>query len=464
MLNSLLGLSEKRVETRKRVEKAMNKEALPVYHELVKQIKAETASSPGSWKRVISSKLKEEYGLSQDRACNYVMYCLRTDPNLISRTEEKGQRKYSSTKLQPFSFRWVPKEDKIAMGFHANANKYLNDEQIDFISEKMEGSSLNPEDILYVVGLLVFQGAHKNWIQLNTLDISVRCMQPIENIIDVLFELTDRKMLIVKDCSVREKIKVTTVPICTLIFSDENYESRLEESKDQKFLLDSAKIKYIEIAPQKKKNDTFLRKIRQSSHITNTEKTIAILDQIKMGQALKPASSFITLKQDSIDTKSQKKLDKDMESVTLLKEQLCNLVDKYQENLFNVQQMQQKKIDDSYAAFAKLEQEREEWSNKLQEKETECQLLRSKLEIVKKDMKMYKDFSDNFIMNAQESLDLFLGQIVSAVEGFTKQPVYKINNETVTAKFKRELLNIVGDTSKRIMDYRPESKFPPALK
>ena len=94
--------------------------------------------------------------------------------------------------------------------------------------------------------------------------------------------------------------------------------------------------------------------------------------------------------------------------------------------------------------------------------QNEIKKLKRQLEEKQGEEEKLVDFNSDFIINAQEEMEVLQGLFIDLISEFSKTPAHKMDARFVN-KTKTQAMNIVAEASKNISEYRSD-KFPPNLK
>jgi hypothetical protein len=434
-------LVQKRIETEIQHEKAII-EPLKL---AVDRIKQQTASFTDKWEKIVLNDFRKEDSLKHAIDRENILYKLRSHPNIISKLASAGGGRVVTKKMRPSAFKWVDVEEKKKLGVHAIEYKNLTDDQLSVLdslfSHRDNKAPLN--DILCVTDYLVSAKANSKWVKLEAIKMASRLGQPIERTQDALLDLKKENILNLSEV----KAVRGTITVCRLTFTKEEYEL----VKDQK---DNGNIDYSYVTNKDLADhrQSVVVRHRIASKIARKK----VLDQQNDNpsvdiQLVRHAdnSRFIKTPQERIiknRTDEIKGLDKINPDVKIKLDNLQKAFEEYQESVLDSIQNERSEVRRSFDAFVKMQKEN------LDLKE-QNKALSKKCTSLKEDVGHYKKYHIGFRENLQTMLNVMLGQIVSAVEDYSRIPAHK-QNEVTIANFKAEIFNTVGETSSRIIDYK----------
>lgn len=482
MDNLKLQLSEKRVRARKAQEARVDTLIQTNYDNLVTALERKAKSTDEFTtfiaKEMSVSKAPRENVLAR----NAIINKLQENPNIISKLETEIGGHALAIKMQPYAFKWVDADIKQKLGFRAFAVKGLTEQQVSFLESKIKKLHASHADILHTFAQLVKAHADKHWIKLDVMKLTGQAAIPIESCIQAIQDLVNNQAVIVgeyedplsrkeqkrelalviayDDAIAEQYVKMSHEPeaLCEAIYAHDQ-KDRLKIRRQRKRtndLLDKMQEQII----YPKMDDEKKKEIEQ--RIRNFDQNPGVNDSIviKVNSDRKPND----LNENKIVENVQNSFDNDEKFVKIISADILSYIGS---KTADAVKERDEAIFERNKANRALEAKKEEHRGlirKLSELEAENNKLKERIGKIQSKCNAYKDFSDEFSMNAQDQLTLLLHKVLQAGEKFAELQRYEKNNEMTLAKFTKTLNDIVQSTSKGITDYVPESKFPPSMK
>ena len=478
-------LNEKIIEKNEKRNTRIEQQIKNSYKHVVEDIKNSTKDNDEFYTLITSSlnltnKRSESIMLQKQ-----LVRDLQANKNIISQTQvmsEKGGQKLA-VKMQPYTFKWVDEEEKAALKFRANTIKGLEEMHIEFIEHKMKDYKLGFEaDILRCFEYFIRNGAVEGWIPLDVFELARKCAIPINDCIQVVNDLANNDAIVLAYYEIelghrsginRKRSKLAV----GIAFEDKDIEELKKASADGAMVkLGAHSSKKVQ---QQKKRKVSAKKVRELVRNTTVKvddaKKKEILSKIEeRTNDINLTNSVILKKETAPASDVQMSVNKaPQESGVDIYSGFAKMVSVEVANKvagFVTEQVQSAQEERDNALFEKnnavmfKEKQAQHIANlqkTINKLEAENAKLKGKLSKTESREEAYKDFSDEFSMNAVKQLQLLQHRLSKRAQAFAELPRYQKWDEMAEAEFTTDVANIIKELSDKIINYKPESKMPP---
>lgn len=478
-------LNEKIIEKNEKRNTRIEQQIKNAYKHVVEDIKNSTKDNDEFYTLITSSlnltnKRSESIMLQKQ-----LVRDLQANKNIISQTQvmsEKGGQKLA-VKMQPYTFKWVDEEEKAALKFRANTIKGLEEMHIEFIEHKMKDYKLGFEaDILRCFEYFIRNGAVEGWIPLDVFELARKCAIPINDCIQVVNDLANNDAIVLAyyeiELSHRSGINRKRSKLAVgIAFEDKDIEELKKASVDGAMVkLGAHSNKKVQ---QQKKRKVSAKKVRELVRNTTVKvddaKKKEILSKIEeRTNDINLTNSVILKKETAPASDVQMSVNKaPQESGVDIYSGFAKMVSVEVANKvagFVTEQVQSAQEERDNALFEKnnavmfKEKQAQHIANlqkTIDKLEAENAKLKGKLSKTESRKEAYKDFSDEFSMNAVKQLQLLQHRLSKRAQAFAELPRYQKWDEMAEAEFTTDVANIIKELSDKIINYKPESKMPP---
>lgn len=422
------GLNEQQVEKRTKIEKEHRDFITPVLNGLFEKLK----NNP-EWQTISMEELKKEIGdnaLARNRA--EILYELQANKNVIAKPQSTDESTGEAGSTMPVEYRYVTEEEKEKLGYEAYFLRKFQGEKKKTLEEALdkhrEELKVPLANVLVIIQQLYTDGAADGWISSPIVNLSRKIGMSLRNTVDTIENMQDMKLLVMAKVPRKLNKNINRI-FFRLSFTEDDYATYSEEA-------DSGNIK--EYRPPKKK-----RKRRKKNEAAEEKKHYSVDDVLAL-----------------LDEDENKEEKSKLKTETLsLSSDLNSYLERSRRDLENIianeKAKMQEIINDKQSMINKLAKETGDKQVKIDE-------LTQKLRSATDKNRANDEFNGAFVSHAQEVMDDFVGQFISIIEDMSTKYRYQLNDSSVVNKFKRRAFDLVGETSKSIIDYRPD-KLPPAL-
>ncbi len=478
-------LNEKIIEKNEKRNTRIEQQIKNSYKHVVEDIKNSTKDNDEFYTLITSSlnltnKRSESIMLQKQ-----LVRDLQANKNIISQTQvmsEKGGQKLA-VKMQPYTFKWVDEEEKAALKFRANTIKGLEEMHIEFIEHKMKDYKLGFEaDILRCFEYFIRNGAVEGWIPLDVFELARKCAIPINDCIQVVNDLANNDAIVLAyyeiELSHRSGINRKRSKLAVgIAFEDKDIEELKKASADGAMVkLGAHSNKKVQ---QQKKRKVSAKKVRELVRNTTVKvddaKKKEILSKIEeRTNDINLTNSVILKKETAPASDVQMSVNKaPQESGVDIYSEFAKMVSAEVANKvagFVTGQVQSAQEERDNAVFEKnnadmfKEKQAQHIANlqkTIDKLEAENAKLKGKLSKTESREEAYRDFSDDFSMNAVDQLKLLQHRLSKRAQAFAELPRYQKWDEMAEAEFTTDVANIIKELSDKIINYKPESKMPP---
>ena len=411
------------------------------FKEIVKFIKEESYDKGEDiFVKLKMGWVKRNFEFAETNDIATLGFALKNDPNIICKEEDGIE---DTSKNRPQLYRWVSKKEKTELGFDAVVYKNVSSDILNILKTDFVDYESKPSEILAVIDRLIVEGADRGWITFSPLRISGRAGIPIDIIQNVLNDLMNNDYIQIDKISEEEGYKGRKPSNVTLTFTDEIRTERLAQLNNDKVELFIPEKKERAKRKQVDELDSVIsariRENRNKSMMSHTEETPS-------GEWNLPELSF-SQKNDRMAYEKQFDMlsDRCLSGLEEMKRLISRMgIDARKENENtgkNISELTQKVLDQD-----KLISQQE-----------------SKIAKLQGELEQEKIINNDFSMSVIDKITDFQANIMSAVEEFSKKPVYQINNPTVMNRFKMQIFNLASDLSKELLNWNSDEKKVPNL-
>lgn len=460
MIENSIEIQPSKIKARQHIDERNDEKFKEAKELIIESIRMETEGND-EWVKITSKKLSQDAKIPANRQRGFLTQ-IRNHPNIISQFSTTSRP--VPEELRPIAFKWVALSEKKAMGFKGQSYKHIDDVTVERLEEiyKNGTNGLIVNDILAIYDMLIEDGARDGWIEFDIIKLSARSLQHIETTKAVIQDFIKNELLFLGTFVVDKK----TIQACRLLI-DKSLESTIREEHTKETVTLYRPLKDAFSTPR-----IFTEKATQRIKELSSKKIpLTQRAEQRIIDTVKKNDNFVNIKQDSDSVnssdpgeKSLKSLDKISTSVKIVEGKVTEVLKSFQGELENILKEDTEKNQRSFLAFSKMDAELKRLNDEIDKRDEEIKHLKSKLEKTEKQRIMFRDFSDEYLANAQDNLIVMSGSLMSSLEQFSSQPLRQLNNQVVVAKFKKEMMDIVGETTRMITCFKPESKFPPDLK
>lgn len=420
------GLNEQQVEKRTKIEKEHQEFIAPIVNRLFEKLKSDP-----EWQTISMEELKKEIGdnaLARNRA--EILYALQANKNIIAKPQNTDESTGEAGSTMPVEYRYVTEEEKEKLGYEAYFLRKFQGEKKKALEKALDRhrSELKVPlaNVLVIIQQLYTDGAADGWISSPIVNLSRKTGMSLRSTIDTIENMQDMKLLVMAKVPRKLNKNINRV-FCRLAFTEEDFTLFYEEAE-------SGDIK--EYQPPKKRRKRRKNSSQEEKKHYSVDDVLALLDEAED-------------KEKNPENKVQAPVSNDLESyLERNRKDLENII-------ANEKAKMQEIIDDKQSMINKLAKETGDKQVKIDE-------LNQKLRSMTEKNRANNEFNSAFVGHAQEVMDDFVGQFISIIEDMSTKYRYQLNDSSVVNKFKRRAFDLVGETSKSIIDYRPD-KLPPAL-
>ena len=422
---------------------------------IIKYIKANN-----DWIAITTQEIHKRF---KRKGVENVLYALRSDPNIITRQGVINRN------LKTREYKWVPTQEKISLKFRATEYSKIDENELIHL-EEIYGSDIdaNAVDILCVYDYLITVGCKYNWIHF---DISSFFRQKqaafdaVEQAFNSLYEHKLFNYCIINEPQFRK-------PIIVIKLTDkENSFEKLNED-----ILNS-NIEYLEPIkiprPSRKSND--IEQIDESSDIddvgerqeidsqeqgfenatTKIDDTIFVENDASVSATKEANKDNVPVKNNSTTVSDfQEEVNTLMSNSYNFEDKIRILISKFQEATEQSIKEHQENLDISLNVFNKMQEE----NNALKEENKVLKEINFKQE---HKIQMFDQYSKKISENTVEEMNKLLGVMINLIVEFTTQPKYMLTDQKVINAFRAKVVQLVTEISNSVMNYKPESSFPP---
>ena len=436
MGKDIFGLSEHGFEKRVRVEKKHADSLADVFTTIIEEIR-NTAEADG-WQRIVifndSNKLIENF--SYPLKLN-LLYYLRRHPNIISKLSDKEKKSYN---MKPYVYKWVSEEEKIELGIDANYFRHINTELLNYINKTADTSVASFVDILSVAEFLLLNNKKHDWYETTTFNISVRTGVPVENVRAVMHELY-RTKLIVSAYTKGDQVKGRFRQFIRFTSTLEEYAAAVEGKgiTAEKIVCDK------DLVPEKF-DFTVLKYFYSLIGKSAPVKKEDYKPVFQVFQKAEPAENNL-FSENEVEEKPAEENSKPIANAVAVDfpPQLTETLDdikKYVTSFAGIAESifknEEKKIEALNGIIQMNNQQREENED-----------LKNQLNALRKILNREERDKHYFIKSVQDSLNMMMGQIISATDSFTRVPRHMLNERTIQTH-KADVIKIAVQTANDI--------------
>lgn len=478
-------LNEKIIEKNEKRNTRIEQQIKNAYKHVVEDIKNSTKDNDEFYTLITSSLNLTDKRSESIMLQKQLVRDLQANKNIISQTQvmsEKGGQKLA-VKMQPYTFKWVDEEEKAALKFRANTIKGLEEMHIEFIEHKMKDYKLGFEaDILRCFEYFIRNGAVEGWIPLDVFELARKCAIPINDCIQVVNDLANNDAIVLAyyeiELSHRSGINRKRSKLAVgIAFEDKDIEELKKASADGAMVkLGAHSNKKVQ---QQKKRKVSAEKVcelvRNTTVKVDDAKKKEILSKIEdRTNDINLTNSVILKKETAPASDVQMSVNKaPQESGVDIYSEFAKMVSVEVANKvagFVTGQVQSAQEERDNALFEKnnavmfKEKQAQHIANlqkTINKLEAENAKLKGKLSKTESREEAYRDFSDDFSMNAVEQLKLLQHRLSKRAQAFAELPRYQKWDEMAEAEFTTDVASIIKELSDKIINYKPESKMPP---
>lgn len=424
---------------------------------------------------------------------------LQANKNIISKTQvaSPGNDGHKlAVKMQPYTFKWVDEEEKAKLKFRANTIKGLEEKHIEFIERKMKDYKLGSEaDILRCFEYLIRLGAVDGWMPLDVFEVARKCAIPINECIQVVNDLANNDAIVLAYYEIeanhrsgvsRKKSKLAV----GIAFEDEEIEELKKASangtmvslvaadskkKQKKKKVSSAKVRQLArntvVKVDDAKKNEILSKIEERTHDIKLTNSVMFKngdepENTQTRAELEAMNSPLQNIQENVSIAPlEKNVDIYSEFARMIGVEVANKVAGFVNGqVQSVHEERDNALFEKNNAIRFKEKQAQHIANlqkTIDKLEAENAKLKGKLSKTESREEAYKDFSDEFSMNAVKQLQLLQHRLSKRAQAFAELPRYQKWDEMAEAEFTTDVANIIKELSDKIINYKPESKMPP---
>lgn len=407
------GFKEERIIKRRLVSKRQKEKNKTIISSLVEDIK-----NHNDWLIITNAMLKEKYDIKDGMRIVYIMHSIKNDPHIISKNEkilinnnDSSTSSSNNTGALPFAYKYVTVEEKRSLLFNSIKYRKLNDDDISILNAAYNNIvDDNVNNILCCYSYLKGVNADKNWTEVSLMTLLNRKMIDIDDALNALNSLYEHK-------------------ICAY---------KLFDNKTYFHLTTPDKFETINNETIQLEDNTLL----SEKQINSTNKNIQKIDVIE-----DKSTSLID---------NQKEVNSNIdlnEKLLLIKRNIDNFFDDYREHVKSITEKESEEANKSYAVLVKLQEENKRLSDKITNLQKDYVSQQKRL----KDM---SDYNYELMKNTFSLLETLIGQSISLIEDFSRNPRYVFSDPNNVNKFKSSMIQTVINTVNDIKKFTPESKFP----
>jgi len=381
--------------------------------------------------------------------------------NIISRPAQSlhnNSEEYIAATI-PLEYKYVSKEEKKRQGLDGLCFRKIQGKLREDVEAVLKDKQFHGilADILMILESLYTDGAMNGWIVLEAIKISSLTGTPLKNVVDVLDELRDNKILVLAKAKTNRGGKTKNgKTLCTFARTPKDYDLLSMQGENAESISIFVPQKRSRI--QKTAKETLKSKLAEL--ITKDLKQEIKLDPIsddELHETTETNEGHDKLLLDALHDDKDKPLD------------FQALYSKIMGNTFDVlNEVTHKYIEKRIGSYEKMIEQNQDSLSKLWEQAEKYKELYNEEKTAREKQQLYintlEKFNRGLMANTTEVMNDFIGRLMTMVEDFASMQRYERRDPKFLNKFKSDAFELINETTTKIANYRPDRYPPAALK